>query len=191
MLEKLFQLEDDHSYTRYRDEEITKVINKPTGELKTVTTQYPAKLGTDECVNSAIDFHSLTYSNTPRTKTEMNQFPDQYTSYTYRTSGLSMIENSFVIGLIATLLNATMDTPMVSALSMLLYEMWALPLLLTGINHFYGMLCRRLPKGRAKVIFGVSLGVGLVFASQIAQMALLLLGLVGVIRRRRAGKEQR
>ena len=36
----------------------------------------------------------------------------------------------------------------------------------------------------------IFLGVGLLFLSQFATMALLLLGLVGVIRRRRAGKEQ-
>ena len=100
------------SFTKYRGQEITAVINRPTGEQAKVRTQYPAKLGTDEYIDSAIDFHSLTYNNTPRTKTEMKQFPDQYTAYTYRYGGLSMIENSFVIGLIATFLAYLLGLPL-------------------------------------------------------------------------------
>lgn len=95
------------------------------------------------------------------------------------------------LGLVATLVSMTVDTPMVSTLGLLLYEMWALPLLLTGANCFFLLLSRRLPRGRAKIIFGVALGVGFIFAAQFAQMALLLLGLVGVIRKHRAGKERR
>jgi oligopeptide transport system permease protein len=90
------------SFTKFRGQEITDVINRPTGDQVKVQTQYPAKLGTDEYINSAIDFHTLTYNSSPRTKTEMKQFPDQYTAYSYRIDGLSMLENSFVIGLIAT-----------------------------------------------------------------------------------------
>ena len=96
-----------------------------------------------------------------------------------------------ILGLIATAVTVTADSPAASTLSLLLYEMWALPLLMTGANYLYAMLCRRLPLGRARLIFGVTLGVGLLFSAQIAQVALLLLGLVGVIRRRRAGKERR
>ena len=90
------------SFTKFRGQEITDVINRPTGDQVKVQTQYPAKLGTDEYISSAIDFHTLTYNSSPRTKTEMKQFPDQYTTYSYRIDGLSMLENSFVIGLIAT-----------------------------------------------------------------------------------------
>lgn len=100
-----------------------------------------------------------------------------------------MVSGGLCLG--ATLLNAVTDTPLVSTLSLLLYEMWALPLMLTGANVLYALLSRRVPKGRAKLMFGVALGVALLFTSQFAQMALLLLGLVGVIRRRRAGKEQK
>ena len=100
------------SYTRYRGQEITTVINRPTGDQIKTRTQYPAQLGTDEYIESAIDFHSLTYNYNPRTKTEMKQFPDQYTSYTYNFSGLSMLENSFVIGLIATLIAYLFGLPL-------------------------------------------------------------------------------
>ena len=100
------------SFTKFRGQEMTDVINRPTGEQVKVETQYPAKLGTDETISSAIDFHSLTYNANPRTKTEMKQFPDQYTTYSYRTGGLSMIENSFVIGLVATLLAYLIGLPL-------------------------------------------------------------------------------
>ena len=101
------------------------------------------------------------------------------------------VMGSGALGLGATLLGAIKDTPTISALSLLLYEMWALPLLMTGVNCFYLLLSSRLPKSRAKLIFGIALGIGFVFSAQFAQMALLLLGLVGVIRKRRAGKERR
>ncbi len=100
------------SFTKYRGEEITTVITRPTGEQMKVLTQYPTQLGTDEYVETPIDFHSLTYNYNPRNKLELKQFPDQYTTYSYRFSGLSMLENSFVIGLIATLLAYLFGLPL-------------------------------------------------------------------------------
>ena len=95
------------------------------------------------------------------------------------------------LGLLATLLTVTLDTAMVSAASLILYEMWAMPLLVTGANVLYSLLGRRLPIARLKLVYGMLLGASLVFAFQFAQVVLLLLGLTGVIRRRRARKEQR
>jgi D-methionine transport system permease protein len=88
------------------------VIHQPRGDQEKVRTQYPAKLGTDEYVETAIDFYSLTYNYNPRTKTEEKQFPDQYTTYSYRYGGLSMVENSFVIGLIATVIAYLIGLPL-------------------------------------------------------------------------------
>lgn len=95
------------------------------------------------------------------------------------------------LGLLATLLAFTVDTATTWALSLLLYEMWAMPLLVTGANALYALLGRRLSTARLKLIYGLLLGASLLFAPQFAQVALLLLGLTGVIRRRRAGKERR
>ncbi len=100
------------SYTKYRGQEITQVINRPTGDQVKAQTQYPAQIGTDEYIDSAIDFHTLTYNYNPRTKTEMNQFPDQYTTHTYRFGGLSMLENSFVAGIIATIIAYLLGLPL-------------------------------------------------------------------------------
>ena len=100
------------SYTTYRGEEITAVINRPTGELVSSMQQYPAMLGTDEYVETAIDFHTLTYNNGVVSDVEKAQFNDKYTVYSYKRSGLSMIENSFVIGLIAALLAYGIGLPL-------------------------------------------------------------------------------
>ncbi len=100
------------SFTKFRGQEITEVINQPQGDQVKVQTQYPAKLGTDEYVETAQDFHTLTYNYNPRTKTQMTQFPDQYTNATYRYSGLTMLENSFVIGLISTFIAYFLGLPL-------------------------------------------------------------------------------
>ncbi len=100
------------SFTKYRGQEITQVINRPTGDQVKMLTQYPAQIGTDEYIESAIDFHTLTYNYNPRTKTEMKQFPDQYTANSYRFGGLSMLENSFVAGIIATIIAYLLGLPL-------------------------------------------------------------------------------
>ena len=100
------------SYTTYRGQEITSVITNPTGELKSKLQQYPLMLGTDQYVDTAINFHSLTYNTGVISDVEKSQFPDKYTVYSYNRSGLSMIENSFVIGLIATLLAYAIGLPL-------------------------------------------------------------------------------
>ncbi len=99
------------SFTSYRGQEITNVINSPTGDLKTVRTQYPKMLGTDEYVETAIDFHTLSYNYSTLSDIDKEQFPDNYTVYSYRRTGMSMIETSFVIGIIATILAYLLGLP--------------------------------------------------------------------------------
>ncbi len=102
------------SYTKYRGQEITGVITQPRGDLVSVVTKYPAKLDTDETVDTAIDFHTLTYNSDPSTITDVEraQYPDNYTIYSYRYGGLSMLENSFVMGFIATIIAYLLGLPM-------------------------------------------------------------------------------
>jgi len=100
------------SYTTYRGSEITDVINNPTGDLKKTMQQYPTMIGTDQYDETAIDFHSLTYNASGLNDSEKEEFPDNYTIYSYRRSGLSMIENSFVIGLIATVIAYMLGLPL-------------------------------------------------------------------------------
>ena len=102
------------SYTRFRGQEITGVITSPQGELQTRTTQYPTMIGTDEYVDTAIDFHSLTYNAAEGelSDLEKSQFTDRYTVYSYRKAGMSMIENSFVIGIIATVIAYILGLPL-------------------------------------------------------------------------------
>jgi len=100
------------SYTTYRGQEITDVMNNPTGELNVVRTQFPKMIGTDEYVETAIDFHSLRYNTGVVSEVEKTQFPDNYTVYSYNRTGLSILETSFVIGLAATFLQYFLGIPL-------------------------------------------------------------------------------
>ncbi|MBQ6645980.1 MAG: ABC transporter permease [Clostridia bacterium] len=99
------------SFTKYRGSEITTVITDPTGEQVSRRTQFPAKLGSDQYDETPIDFHSLTYNYGQQTSYEAERFPDRYTTYGYHRSGLSMLENSFVIGIIATIIAYMLGLP--------------------------------------------------------------------------------
>ena len=98
------------SFTKYRGSEITTVINTPQGGLDVRKQQYPNMIGTDEYVETATDFHSLMY-NPATTEAERALYPDNYTTAVLRTSGLSMLENSFVIGLAATIMAYVLGLP--------------------------------------------------------------------------------
>ncbi|MBQ1810749.1 MAG: ABC transporter permease, partial [Erysipelotrichaceae bacterium] len=74
--------------------------------------QYPAQIGTDNYVETAIDFHSLTYNTGILSDVEKTQFNDKYTVYNYNRSGLSMIGNSFVMGIIATIIAYALGLPL-------------------------------------------------------------------------------
>ena len=99
------------SFTTYRGQEITTVITTPTGDLNASRQQFPAKIGTDQYENTAIDFHSVRYNTGVVSEMEEKQFTDKYTVYSYKRSGLSMLENSFVIGLIAVVIAYLIGLP--------------------------------------------------------------------------------
>lgn len=100
------------SYTDYRDQEITEVINRPGGSLWKTKQQYPTWLGTDKYEETAINFHSLTYNHGELTEADKAKYPDKYTMFEYRTDGLSPLENSFVIGLVAVFIAYIIGLPL-------------------------------------------------------------------------------
>ena len=100
------------SYTTYRGDEITQVINRPTGEMKSFKQQYPNQIGTDVYVDTAIDFHSLTYNPAEISDADKELFPDNYTVYSYHFKGLSRLENSFVMGIISLILAYAIGLPL-------------------------------------------------------------------------------
>ena len=100
------------SYTTYRGDEITQVINRPTGVMDKTMQQYPNMIGTDKYELTAIDFHSLVYNPAQPTAAEQELFPDRYTTYSYHMKGLSMLENSFVIGLISLIISYALGLPL-------------------------------------------------------------------------------
>lgn len=106
------------SYTRYRDKEITQVITTPQGDQFKRLSQYPSLIGTDEPrVELAQNFHTLTYNYGVLTENEKKNYPDKYTVASNNTDGLSMIENSFVIGLIAVFIAYVIGLSMGVAMS--------------------------------------------------------------------------
>ncbi len=100
------------SYTTYRGSEITDVMNNPTGDLVSYNQQFPTMLGTDEYAETAIDFHSVTYNSGKISDVERTQFTDNYTVYNFHRSGLSLLENSFVIGIFAMLIAYLLGLPL-------------------------------------------------------------------------------
>lgn len=99
------------SSVTYKNQEITDVINTPTGDMKVVTVQYPTQLGTDQYTETSIDFHSVTYNNAGVSDSDRAIFTDNYTVYSYQKKGLTMLENSFIIGFIATVIAYLMGLP--------------------------------------------------------------------------------
>lgn len=93
------------SYTTYRGQEITTVINTPTGGLKQSLQQFPNWIGTDKYEMTAIDFHTLSYNAGEIQESERDLYPDNYTVAQYRRSGLSPVGNSFVIGIVSVILS--------------------------------------------------------------------------------------
>lgn len=101
------------SYTAYRGQEITKVISEPTGVPDVRRQQYPALVGTDEYAETAIDFHSLTYNASGIvSEADLVNYPDNYTVYGYHKTDLSMLENSFVIGIISVCIAYCLGLPL-------------------------------------------------------------------------------
>ena len=109
-----FKINLGTSYTRYRGQEITQVINEPTGIITSSRQQYPTMIGTDEYADTAIDFHSLTYNENWSVLPDdlKSEFPDRYTTFSFHREGLSMLENSFVIGLAATIIAYLLGLPL-------------------------------------------------------------------------------
>ena len=99
------------SFTSYRGQEITTVITTPTGDIKPRMQQFPAKLGTDQWDETAINFHTLRYTVNV-SEGDADLYPDNYTTGAYFRYGFSMLENSFVIGLIAVAIAYAVGLPL-------------------------------------------------------------------------------
>ena len=120
-----FHLNLGTSYTTYRGSEITEVMNVATGEQVKVETYFPKDLqdengnwikmedaDPDKKVVTAVDFHSLRYNAGAIGPQEEAQYPDRYTVASLHLGGLSKIENSFVMGIIAVLLAYFLGLPL-------------------------------------------------------------------------------
>lgn len=101
------------SYTAYRGQEITKVISEPTGVPDVRRQQYPNLIGTEEYTETAIDFHSLTYNASGViSDADRVNYPDNYTVGGYHKTDLSMLENSFMIGIFSVCIAYCLGLPL-------------------------------------------------------------------------------
>ena len=97
------------SFTTYRNQEISTVITLSQDKMVSKWVKFPT--GHEE--ETAINMHSLTYNPTGSLNDyEKQRFTDNYSIYTYNKSGLSMIGNSFVIGIIATIIAYFLGLPL-------------------------------------------------------------------------------
>ncbi len=92
------------SYTTYRDQEITDVVDVATGNQVKSLLQYPKWLGTDRYEETATDIHTVKYNPGTLIAAETERYNDKYTAASYHLSGLTPIGNSFVIGIVATVI---------------------------------------------------------------------------------------
>ena len=112
------------SFTAYRGQEISTVITTPVGTPYKTRQQYPSQIGTDEYEETALDFHTLRYNPATLTDFELERFPDKYTIGDYHIRALSMLENSFVIGLIATIIAYLLGLPIGIAMALKKDGIW-------------------------------------------------------------------
>ena len=96
------------SFTRYRGEEISEVIVREQGVPKPSTVVFPT--GFEE--STAVDMHSLKYNYSPNGEYESARFIDNYSTYTYHKTELSRLANSFIIGIIATIIAYLLGLPL-------------------------------------------------------------------------------
>lgn len=91
------------SSTQYEGSPIVEgVMGKATGSYIYRDQEYPAQVGTGIKSNNAYDFHTVTYSPI-FSEFEEGKYNDNYTQPSARIGGLTRIGNSFVIGIIATI----------------------------------------------------------------------------------------
>ncbi len=93
--------------------EITDHMNTHTGYQKTVHTKYPKDWveGNDNWVDIALDFHTLRYNYGKLLDIDKEHYVDKYTQPSANIDGLSRIENSFVMGFIATIISYFLGVP--------------------------------------------------------------------------------
>ena len=101
------------SYVVYRDMDITEVFDQPSGGTHQTLQEYPTQLGTGNKEMTAYDYHTVTYNGAEKSDIEIAMYGDDpYTNASMQKEGLSRMQNSFVIGIVATLFVYLLGLPL-------------------------------------------------------------------------------
>lgn len=101
------------SYVVYRDMDITEVFDSATDSTYQTLQEYPSQIGTGNEEMTGYDFHTVTYNEAEKSATEIEMYGDDpYTNAQMQKGGLSRMQNSFVIGIISTLLVYLIGLPL-------------------------------------------------------------------------------
>ena len=106
-----FQFKLGTSYVMYKGSNVSEVITTHTGATYQSEQEYPSQLGTGITHLTSYDFHTVTYNKSELSDIEKEMYNDHYTVALQQKDGLSMLANSFIIGLIATLIAYLLGLP--------------------------------------------------------------------------------
>jgi len=88
-------------------------LNTPTGASDVRAQEYPVDLGTGITHETAYDFHTVTYTAEPfEGNFKIFGENEHYANASYRTTGLTRIGNSFVIGIFALIVSYLFGLPL-------------------------------------------------------------------------------
>ena len=110
--QNIFHLNLGKSYTTFRDVDLIDVFGLPSDEAMFSEQEYPNDLGTGITHETSYDFHTMTYTYGELSDIDLQMYPDRYTSANQNHKGLSRMANSFVIGIISTILTYLLGLPL-------------------------------------------------------------------------------
>ncbi|MCR4880096.1 MAG: ABC transporter permease [Bacilli bacterium] len=100
------------SVSLYQDADITEKITGSQGEIVIKNQEYPVNIGTGILNETANDFHTASYGYGEPTESQIAMFGnDPYYNCIQFKDGLSMIGNSFIIGIISVIIAYLLGLP--------------------------------------------------------------------------------
>lgn len=110
--QNIFRFNLGKSYVVYRDMDIIEVFNQSSGSSYATMQEYPSELGTGIKHSTSYDYHTVVYNPGELSEIELTMFNDRYTQASMQKLGMSRMQNSFVIGIIATIFTYIIGLPL-------------------------------------------------------------------------------
>ncbi len=110
--QNLFHFHLGISNAEYIGSDVADVMVNSQGEIVKTEQEYPIDLGTGITHKIGYDFHTATYNSGELTLAELTMFNDRYTICKTNGDGLTMLGNSFIMGIIASILAYLFGLPL-------------------------------------------------------------------------------